>query len=160
MISPLNILSDSHVFVRVTTCTVNGLRTRFVATPSRLVIWTPFSTKNSSKSIFWFILIIEGSWLFLLLGITVRYWRRSGSRGRKWPSPLFWFDFLDSQYFLPWAAQFSPVGRMGHVSDLNGAALYLASSASAFTTGSDLLVDGQVVHIKLPRSDPYHCCWL
>lgn len=36
----------------------------------------------------------------------------------------------------------TPVGRMGHVSDLNGAALYLASDASAFTTGSDLLVDG------------------
>lgn len=36
----------------------------------------------------------------------------------------------------------TPVGRMGHVSDLNGAALYLASDASSFTTGTDLLIDG------------------
>ncbi|KEI37008.1 uncharacterized protein L969DRAFT_90064 [Mixia osmundae IAM 14324] len=36
----------------------------------------------------------------------------------------------------------TPTGRMGHVSDLNGAALYLASEASAFTTGTDILIDG------------------
>ncbi|KAA1115898.1 hypothetical protein PGTUg99_017924 [Puccinia graminis f. sp. tritici] len=36
----------------------------------------------------------------------------------------------------------TPVGRMGHVSDLNGGALYLASDASSFTTGTDLLIDG------------------
>ncbi|KAH8922251.1 NAD(P)-binding protein [Atractiella rhizophila] len=36
----------------------------------------------------------------------------------------------------------TPQARMGHVSDLNGAALYLASEAASFTTGTDLLVDG------------------
>ncbi|WAQ84293.1 hypothetical protein PtA15_4A746 [Puccinia triticina] len=35
-----------------------------------------------------------------------------------------------------------PVGRMSHVSGLSGAALYLASDASSFTTGTDLLIDG------------------
>lgn len=36
----------------------------------------------------------------------------------------------------------TPQGRMGHVSDLNGAALYLASDASSFATGTDLIIDG------------------
>ncbi|WAR55110.1 hypothetical protein PtB15_4B730 [Puccinia triticina] len=36
----------------------------------------------------------------------------------------------------------TPVGRMGHVLDLNGAALYLASHTSLFTMSTDLLIDG------------------
>ncbi|KAG8906393.1 hypothetical protein FRB99_006988 [Tulasnella sp. 403] len=36
----------------------------------------------------------------------------------------------------------TPMGRMGNVDELNGAALYLASDASSFTTGADILVDG------------------
>ena len=36
----------------------------------------------------------------------------------------------------------TPMGRMGNPEDLKGAIIYLASDASAFTTGSDLIVDG------------------
>jgi len=36
----------------------------------------------------------------------------------------------------------TPSGRMGHVTELNGAALYLAADASAFCTGTDIVVDG------------------
>jgi sorbose reductase len=36
----------------------------------------------------------------------------------------------------------TPMGREGEASELKGAYLYLASDASTFTTGSDLLVDG------------------
>lgn len=35
-----------------------------------------------------------------------------------------------------------PLGRMGQVSDLQGAVVYLASEASDYVTGHDLLVDG------------------
>lgn len=36
----------------------------------------------------------------------------------------------------------TPMGRLGNPEDLKGAIVYLASDASAFTTGTDLLVDG------------------
>lgn len=35
-----------------------------------------------------------------------------------------------------------PMGKMGMPEDLKGAAVYLASDASRYTTGSDLIVDG------------------
>ncbi|MCS7261378.1 MAG: SDR family oxidoreductase, partial [Anaerolineae bacterium] len=41
----------------------------------------------------------------------------------------------------------TPLGRMGLVSDLQGAVVYLASEASDFMTGSDLIIDGG------------YCCW-
>jgi len=36
----------------------------------------------------------------------------------------------------------TPQDRMGNVDELNGAALYLASDASSYATGTDILVDG------------------
>ncbi|KAG8930935.1 hypothetical protein FRC02_003453 [Tulasnella sp. 418] len=48
---------------------------------------------------------------------------------------------FDPQLKKAWYER-TPQGRMGNVQELNGAALYLASDASAFTTGSDILVDG------------------
>jgi NAD(P)-dependent dehydrogenase (short-subunit alcohol dehydrogenase family) len=36
----------------------------------------------------------------------------------------------------------TPMGRMGEVTDLQGAVVYLASEASDFMTGSDLVIDG------------------
>ena len=34
----------------------------------------------------------------------------------------------------------TPMGRMGHVTDLNGAAIWLLSPASNYVTGTDVLV--------------------
>ena len=36
----------------------------------------------------------------------------------------------------------TPLGRMGHVDDVANAALFLASNASTYVTGSELYVDG------------------
>ena len=36
----------------------------------------------------------------------------------------------------------TPMGRFGNTEELIGAAIYLASSASSFVTGSELVVDG------------------
>ena len=40
------------------------------------------------------------------------------------------------------AYRMTALGRQGHVKELKGIFLYLASDASSFTTGSDILVDG------------------
>ena len=40
------------------------------------------------------------------------------------------------------AASAYPIGRLGNVGDVASAALYLASDASSFMTGSELVLDG------------------
>jgi NAD(P)-dependent dehydrogenase (short-subunit alcohol dehydrogenase family) len=40
-----------------------------------------------------------------------------------------------------------PMGRMAVVEDLQGAAVYLASPASDYATGTDIIIDGG------------YCCW-
>lgn len=39
----------------------------------------------------------------------------------------------------------TPLGRQGHVKEIKGLFLYLASDASSYTTGSDVLIDGGYV---------------
>ncbi len=48
---------------------------------------------------------------------------------------------------LPTWTMFTPMKRMGEVTDLQGAVVYLASQASDFMTGSDIVIDGG------------YCCW-
>lgn len=43
---------------------------------------------------------------------------------------------------LPYWMSRTPAGRMAKVTDLTGAAVYLAAEASDFMTGSDLIIDG------------------
>lgn len=54
-------------------------------------------------------------------------------------------DLLDTpegQKMLPAWMGFTPMERMAEVSDLQGAVVYLASAASDFMTGHDMVIDG------------------
>lgn len=44
--------------------------------------------------------------------------------------------------FLPYWTELTPVGRLGEIDDLKGAIVYLASYASDFMTGHNLVIDG------------------
>ncbi|MCL4249764.1 MAG: glucose 1-dehydrogenase [Anaerolineae bacterium] len=48
---------------------------------------------------------------------------------------------------LPVWMTFTPMGKMGEVTDLTGAVVYLAAEVSDFMTGSDIIIDGGF------------CCW-
>ena len=50
--------------------------------------------------------------------------------------------FFDEPETRRWIGQNIPLGRAGEVGDVAGAAVYLASDASALVTGSALSVDG------------------
>jgi NAD(P)-dependent dehydrogenase (short-subunit alcohol dehydrogenase family) len=51
------------------------------------------------------------------------------------------------QQMMPVWMAFTPMKRMGEVTDLQGAAVFLAAEASDFMTGSDIVIDGG------------YCCW-
>jgi NAD(P)-dependent dehydrogenase (short-subunit alcohol dehydrogenase family) len=48
----------------------------------------------------------------------------------------------EGQEVLPVWTSFTPMKKMGEVTDLQGAVVFLASQASDFMTGSDLVIDG------------------
>lgn len=51
-------------------------------------------------------------------------------------------DLIKGHELIPTWTGLSPLKRMGKPEELQGVALYLASDASTFTTGSDFIVDG------------------
>ncbi len=48
----------------------------------------------------------------------------------------------EGQQMVPQWVDMTPLGRLGDVTDLQGAIVYLASAASDFMTGHDLVIDG------------------
>lgn len=50
-------------------------------------------------------------------------------------------DKMDSALLDKWSS-LTPLGRLGSPKELSGAYVYLASDASTFTTGTDIIVDG------------------
>ncbi|HEY5584844.1 MAG TPA: SDR family oxidoreductase [Ruminiclostridium sp.] len=49
---------------------------------------------------------------------------------------------LSAKQWIPTWLEASPLKRMGNPEELQGAIIYLASDASTFTTGSDIVIDG------------------
>lgn len=51
-------------------------------------------------------------------------------------------DLIEGNELIPAWKHYSPSNRLGKPEELQGAALYLASDASSFTTGADFIIDG------------------
>jgi NAD(P)-dependent dehydrogenase (short-subunit alcohol dehydrogenase family) len=56
-------------------------------------------------------------------------------------------ELPETQHLVPMWTEMTPLGRLGDVTDLQGAVVFLASAASDFMTGHDLVIDGG------------YCCW-
>lgn len=53
----------------------------------------------------------------------------------------------ETEHLVPMWTDMTPLGRIGDVTDLQGAVVFLASAASDFMTGHDMVIDGG------------YCCW-
>ncbi|KAK9320493.1 hypothetical protein V1517DRAFT_329286, partial [Lipomyces orientalis] len=54
---------------------------------------------------------------------------------------------FEEGYFHEWKSR-TPMGRLGQPQELAGCTLWLASDASSFCTGSDILIDGGYTVLK------------
>ena len=84
-----------------------------------------------------------------LIGLTrelAGQWGRSGVRVNAlapgWFRSEMTQDLFADERSSAWVARNTPMRRAGDVSELDGALLFLASSASSYTTGQVLVVDG------------------
>lgn len=83
---------------------------------------------------------VKGGLLTLTRNLAIT-WARKGIRVNCLSPGGFPTDTIDPEFEQNFAAKV-PLGRMGNSTDLKGAVVYLASDASAYVTGQNLLVDG------------------
>lgn len=69
------------------------------------------------------------------------YWGKKGIRVNTLTPAGVWRDTQDETFIANFTARM-PMGRMSHENEYNGAVVFLASQASSFMTGANLVIDG------------------
>jgi NAD(P)-dependent dehydrogenase (short-subunit alcohol dehydrogenase family) len=69
------------------------------------------------------------------------YWGKQGIRVNTLTPAGVWRDTQDATFQANFCARM-PIGRMSQENEYNGALIFLASQASSFMTGSNLIIDG------------------
>jgi NAD(P)-dependent dehydrogenase (short-subunit alcohol dehydrogenase family) len=81
------------------------------------------------------------SGIYNLTRYCATYWAKKGIRVNAFTPSGVWRETQDAEFQKNYCARM-PMGRMAQADEYNGAMIFLASAASAYMTGSNLIVDG------------------